>query len=93
MNLIYCILEEANPKIRKTILWAINLPSLIYFKLYNAILHAYYPQWNGRKNPSYLIGLRHFKVGKGTTFDEHADLAAWPQYAHHSISSQRYHRM
>lgn len=81
MGLISCILEPHDHILKRGLLWLVNLPSLIYYKSYNKILHARFPHWNGFvMNPTYLIGMKYFKVGKGTNFAPDAELTAWDKY-------------
>lgn len=81
MTLFNVLLDSCCNLLGKRILWAFSLPTRVYFKLYNKLLHVCYPQWNGYiRNPILLLGLRCFKVGKGTTFAPQAELTAWEQY-------------
>lgn len=81
MNLIYSLFEPSDNIFKRIILRLVNLPSHVYFKLYNMILHARYPNWNGHvRNPINLLGIRYFKVGKGTYFSSKAELTAWDKY-------------
>lgn len=80
MNLINVLLESDNYLV-KGVRWGCNLPYRLYFKLYNILLHARYPQWNGYlRNPNKLLGLKYFKVGKGTNFAPNAELTTWKRY-------------
>ncbi len=79
--IINILLEPSRSSIIHRIMWMFSLPAITYFKLYNKLIHARYPQWNGYvKNPISLLGLRYFEVGKGTTFESKAELTAWEQY-------------
>lgn len=81
MTLLFSILETYDSFIVRGLRWGINLPVRIYFKIYNLLLHACYPQWNGYiRNPILLLGLKYFSVGKGTIFEPKAELTAWEQY-------------
>lgn len=81
MNLLYALLEPNDNPITRSIRWGLSLPTRCYFKLYNMLLHARYPQWNGFiRNPISLLGLKYFSVGKGTLFCPKAELTAWSKY-------------
>lgn len=81
MKLFNVLLASYSKIFGRRILWMFSLPTRIYFKLYNKLLHACYPQWNGYiRNPILLLGLKYFSVGKGTIFEPKAELTAWEQY-------------
>lgn len=81
MNLLFSLIEPSDNFITRKIRWFLSLPSRFYFKLYNLLLHARYPKWNGYvHNPIALLGLKYFNVNKGTVFGSYADLTAWEEY-------------
>lgn len=81
MILINAISEYSHNFFLRGIRWALNLPARFYFKIYNKILHARYPQWKGYVcNPIMLMGLKYFNVGEGTSFAAMAELTAWEKY-------------
>lgn len=81
MILLKAVLEPYDSILKRGILWIVNSPSRAYYKLYNIILHKRFPKWNGHvRNPIYLLGLKYFRVGKGTYFASKAELTAWDKY-------------
>lgn len=81
MILFNALFESSNSCIVRGIRWVFNLPTRIYFKIYNILLHMRYPLWNGYvRSPCALLGLKYFIVEKGTNFAPQAELTAWRQY-------------
>ncbi|WP_304321049.1 DapH/DapD/GlmU-related protein [Phocaeicola plebeius] len=81
MTLFDALFETSSNIIVRGIRWIFNLPIQFYFRTYNMLLHIRYPQWNGYiRNPYFLLGLKHFTVGKGTSFAPKAELTAWRRY-------------
>lgn len=87
MNLFLVLLEPYDNLLKRIIRKLLILPAQWYFKVYNLLLHARYPEWNGIvRNPIKLMGLRFFSVGQGTRFAPKAELTAWENY--HGFSYQ-----
>ncbi len=81
MNLFLVLLEPYDNLLKRIIRKLLTLPAQWYFKVYNRLLHARYPEWNGLVcNPIKLMGLRYFSVGQGTIFASQAELTAWNEY-------------
>lgn len=81
MTLFYALFESSNNCFARGMRWVCCLPTRFYFKVYNMILHTRFPQWNGYiRSPYYLLGMKYFNVGKGTTFAPRAELTAWERY-------------
>lgn len=81
MVLISSLLDSSHNFVARGIRWVFSLPTRVYFKLYNILLHVRYPQWNGYvRSPYFLLGLKYFTVGEGTRFAPRAELTAWDRY-------------
>lgn len=81
MILFNALFESSHNYFVRGLCWVFNLPTRIYFKIYNILLHIRYPQWNGYVcSPYALLGLKYFTVEKGTTFAPQAELTAWKRY-------------
>lgn len=77
MILFNALFESSHNYFVRGLCWVFNLPTRIYFKIYNILLHIRYPQWNGYVcSPYALLGLKYFTVEKGTTFAPQAELTA-----------------
>lgn len=87
MSLLMTILEPHNNILKRGLIWIVNLPQAIYFKIYNFILHKRFPEWKGYiENPFYLLGLKSISVGEGTYFAPRAELTAWHNYMEYSYT-------
>ncbi len=81
MVLLNAILEPSRNILARGIRWIFNQPLRIYYKLYNWLLRARFPQWHGYvRNPVKLLGMRCFSVGEGTCFGPKAELTAWERF-------------
>ena len=83
MDLLSAIIESdcKGAKILHYLRYGIRLPGRIYLKLYNSLLHYYFPQFKGYLNrPADLRGLKYVIVGKGTSFGKNSKITAWTSY-------------
>lgn len=83
MDLLSAIVESncKGAKLLRYLRYGIRLPSRIYLKLYNSLLHFYFPQFKGYLNkPADLRGLKYVIVGKGTSFGKNSKITAWTSY-------------